>query len=62
MNNINANAKEIVYKNYNIYVGKRLSAGVADSLLHRTGLFFGYAIISGCIRKFGIPNGFFNGL
>ena len=36
MNNINANAKEIVYKNYNIYVGKRLSAGVADSLLHRT--------------------------
>ena len=37
MNNINANAKEIVYKNYNIYVGKRLSAGVVDSLLYRRG-------------------------
>jgi len=30
--------------------------------LHKLDLFFGYIIVSGCIRKFGIPNGFFNGL
>ena len=35
MNNIQATAEEIAYKKYNLYVGKRLSAGVVDSLMYR---------------------------
>ena len=47
---------------HHLCVGKRLSAGATDSLLYKPGLFFVYIIVSDCIRKFCIPNGFFNGL
>ncbi len=41
---------------HHLCVGKRLSAGVADSPLYKPGLFFVYIIVSDCIRKFCIQN------